>query len=120
MIIIDLPPPLSVNRTRRIDWTSEVRNSNWKRAADAYLLQAKRRPENPLKLQNIPCFELTITFDENQTGIDLDNGIKGICDYLVDREVIEDDGPKHMRKLTIEWGEAPEGARVTIIEREPK
>jgi Holliday junction resolvase RusA-like endonuclease len=113
-IVLDLPAPLSVNKQRRIDWTAEVRNSAWKKIADAFVLMAKRRPGNPLKLNRIPRFEITITFDEAQTGIDLDNGVKGILDFLVLREVIEDDGQKHMRKLTVEWGYAPEGARVTV------
>lgn len=113
-VVLDLPPPLSVNKQRRIDWSAEVRRTAWKKTADAFVLMAKRRPGNPLKLNRIPRFEITITFDETQTGIDLDNGVKGILDFLVLREVIEDDGPKHMRKLTIEWGYAPEGARVTV------
>jgi Holliday junction resolvase RusA-like endonuclease len=113
-VVIDLPAPISVNAVRRVDWSSMARTSQWKGAADAYIYQAKCRRDNPLKLENIQRFEITITFDENQTGIDLDNGVKGILDYLVDREVIEDDGPKHMRKLTVTWGEAPEGTRVTV------
>lgn len=113
-LVIDLPSPISVNATRRVDYTATVRSTEWKAVADAYVLQAKRRAQNPLKLENIQRFEIMIIFDENQTGIDLDNGIKGILDYLVDREVIEDDGPKHMRKLTVEWGYAPEGTRVTV------
>ena len=75
---------------------------------------AKRRPGNPLKLNRVPLFEVTIVLNEDKTEIDLDNGVKGILDFLVDREVIEDDGKKHMRRLTVEWGEAPEGARVFV------
>jgi Holliday junction resolvase RusA-like endonuclease len=113
-VVLDLPPPISVNALRRVDWSSTTRTTQWKKNADAHIMVAKRRRENPLKLENIPRFEITITFDENQTDIDLDNGVKGILDFLVDREVIEDDGPKHMRRLTVEWGSAPEGCRVTL------
>lgn len=113
-VALDLPPPLSVNRLRKIDWSAEVRNEAWKRGADAYVFMAKRDPKNPLKLARIPCFEVSLVFDESQTGIDLDNGVKGILDYLCFIGLIEDDGPQHMRRLTVEWGNAPSGARVTI------
>lgn len=113
-ISLDLPPPLSVNRLRKIDWNAEVRNEAWKRGADSYVFMAKRDPIRPLKLEPIPRFEVLLVFDENQTGIDLDNGVKGILDYLCFIRLIEDDGPQHMRRLVVEWGEAPTGCRVTI------
>lgn len=113
-VALDLPPPLSVNRLRKIDWSCEVRNEAWKRGADSYVFMAKRDALNPLKLQRIPRFEITLVFDENQTEIDLDNGVKGIVDYLCHIGLIEDDGPAHMRKLTVEWGEAPTGCRVAV------
>lgn len=113
-VSLNLPPPLSVNRLRKIDWASEVRNEPWKRGADSYVFMAKRDPRNPLKLSRIPRFEVLLVFDENQTGIDLDNGVKGILDYLCFIGLIEDDGPKYMRRLVVEWGEAPTGCRVTI------
>lgn len=113
-IALDLPPPLSVNRLRKIDWSAEVRNEAWKRGADSYVFMAKRDPISPLKLARIPCFEVSLVFDESQTEIDLDNGVKGIVDYLCFIGLIEDDGPKHMRRLTVEWGKAPSGCRVTI------
>lgn len=113
-VVLDLPPPISVNAMRRVDWSSMSRTTQWKRGADAYVFAAKRRADNPLKLERIQRFEVTITFDENQTGIDLDNGVKGILDYLCLVELIEDDGPKHMRRLVVEWGAAPTGCRVTV------
>jgi Holliday junction resolvase RusA-like endonuclease len=113
-VMLDLPIPISVNALRRVDWSSMVRTTEWKRQADALVMVAKRRPHNPLKFENIQRFEITLTFDERQTGIDLDNGIKGILDYLVLVEVIENDAPKNMRRLVVEWGEAPTGARATI------
>ena len=114
VITLDLPPPISVNRLRRIDWSSEVRSSAWKDQANRHVLMAKRRPDNPVKIERIERFEITIVLDENQNGIDLDNGIKGVIDYLCLIEVIAGDAPRHMRKLTVEWGEAPEGCRITI------
>lgn len=91
-----------------------MRNSAWKDQAYRHVLMAKRRPENPIKLERIEHFEITIVFDEKQTGIDLDNGIKGVLDFLCHVGLIKDDGPKHMRRLVVEFGEAPIGTRITI------
>ena len=113
-IWLDLPPPISVNRMRRIDWSASVRQTEWKRGADAYIYMAKRRKEHPLKLRSIERFEITLTFNESLTGIDLDNGVKGIIDYLCYAEVIAGDAPKNMRRLVVEFGYAPEGCRVTV------
>ena len=110
-VVLDLPPPISVNALRRIDWSASVRTSEWKQAANAHVLLAK---SNGLKLAPMQRFEITIKFDENQTGIDLDNGVKGIIDYLCLINLIEDDGPSYMRRLVVEWGEAPTGCRVTV------
>lgn len=113
-IVLDLPAPISVNALRRVDWSSHVRSSEWKEQANNYVLMAKRRRENPVKLHKIERFELDIVFDESQTGIDLDNGVKGIIDYLCYVDLIAGDAPKHLRKLTVAWGVAPEGTRVTV------
>jgi hypothetical protein len=37
-----------------------------------------------------------------------------LIDYLRRIEVIQNDSPKYFRKLTVEWGTAPEGCRVTV------
>jgi hypothetical protein len=42
-VILDLPAPLSVNRTRRIDRRSMPAQREWKRKADALFLLQKRR-----------------------------------------------------------------------------
>jgi Holliday junction resolvase RusA-like endonuclease len=113
-VVLDLPVPPSVNRTRKINWAHKRKVDAWKKVCDAYVLLAKARPINPLKLTKIPRFELTVTLSEERTGIDLDAGLKALIDYLRRVEVVEDDSQKHMRKLTVEWGCAPEGARVTV------
>jgi Holliday junction resolvase RusA-like endonuclease len=59
-------------------------------------------------------FELLIILSENHTRIDLDNGLKALIDYLRKIELIEDDSPKHMRRLVVEFGLAPFGCRVTV------
>lgn len=110
-IVLELPAPPSVNRTRKIDFTSLVKVNEWKDAADK-LVMALRRPGDPRRIKG--RFELLIVLNETRTGIDLDNGIKSILDYLHRIEVVEDDSPKFFRKLTVTWGDAPEGCRVTV------
>jgi Holliday junction resolvase RusA-like endonuclease len=113
-IILDLPPPPSVNRTRRLDYSSLRIINAWKNVANAYVLAAKGRVDQPLRLTKVPRFELFVTLSEQHTKIDLDNGLKALIDYLRKIELIEDDSPKHMRRLTVEWGNAPHGCRVTV------
>jgi Holliday junction resolvase RusA-like endonuclease len=113
-VVLDLPAPPSVNRTRKIDWKGKKQLTSWGNVADGFVLAAKGRKINPLQLRKIPRFELLITISEHHTKIDLDNGLKALIDYLRRIELIEDDGPKHMRRLTVEWGLAPFGARVTV------
>jgi Holliday junction resolvase RusA-like endonuclease len=113
-IILDLPPPPSVNRTRRIDWSSKRTVTAWINVADAYVLAAKGRTNNPLKMQKIARFELIVTLSEHHTKIDLDNGLKALIDYLRRIELIEDDSYRHMRRLVVQWGLAPHGCRVTV------
>jgi len=46
--------------------------------------------------------------------MDLDNCCKVLIDYLRRIELIANDAPKNMRRLVVEWGEAPEGVRVEV------
>ena len=112
--ILDLPAPPSVNRTRRIDFSSLRAVNAWKNVADAYVLAAKGRAVRPLRLVKISRFELHIVMSEHHSKIDLDNGLKALIDYLRKIELIEDDSPKHMRRLVVEFGLAPMGCRVTV------
>jgi Holliday junction resolvase RusA-like endonuclease len=113
-IVLDLPPPPSVNRTRKVDWTARRQVTAWHNVANAYVLAAKGRQVSPLKLTRVSRFELLIVLSERQTRIDLDNGLKALIDYLRKIELIEDDSPKHLRRLVVEFGTAPFGCRVTV------
>jgi Holliday junction resolvase RusA-like endonuclease len=113
-IVLDLPAPPSVNKVRRVDWSSVRVVKAWQNVSNAYVLAAKGRANSPLKLIKVPRFELHIVMSENHTKIDLDNGLKALIDYLRKIELIEDDSPKHMRRLVVEWGIAPFGCRVTV------
>jgi Holliday junction resolvase RusA-like endonuclease len=105
---LDLPAPLSVNRTRRINWAASHKIARWKARADALVMCQGRLPE---------CisgqFQVTVTLSED-SGLDADNTPKQIIDYLRRLKLIENDSPKHMRRVVIEFGEAPEGVRVTV------
>lgn len=113
-IVLDLPPPPSVNRTRRVDWSAIRGVKAWQNVANAYVLAAKGRAISPLKLAKISRFELLVVLSEHHSKIDLDNGLKALIDYLRRIELIEDDSPKHMRRLVVEFGLAPMGCRVTV------
>lgn len=113
-IVLDLPAPPSVNKVRRVDWSSVRVVKAWQNVSNAYVLAAKGRTNSPLKLTKVPRFELHIVMSEELSKIDLDNGLKALIDYLRKIELIEDDSPKHMRKLVVEWGRAPFGCRVTV------
>lgn len=112
-MVLDLPAPPSVNRTRRLDFSSLAIVNAWKNVANAYVLAMKRRENAPLKLMKMSRFELLIVFSE-RSKLDLDNGLKTLIDYLRKIEAIEDDSPKHMRRLVVEFGHAPMGVRVTV------
>lgn len=112
-ITLDLPAPPSVNRTRKLDFSSLRVSNAWKSVANEYVLVAKTRKISPLKLTKISRFELHIIMDES-SRTDLDNGLKILIDYLRKIELIENDSPKHMRRLVVGFGHAPFGCRVTV------
>lgn len=113
-IVLDLPAPISVNTIRRFDFSASKKLSEWKKHADQYVLAAKRHPENPVRLERIARFEIEIVLHEDHVKIDADNSAKHLIDYLRMIEVIENDAPKNLRKLTVMWGHAPAGCRVTV------
>lgn len=105
-VVIDLPIPPSVNKTRRIDWSAKSRMDAWARAADMGVMARKQ-------LRKVAgSFELRIVVTDSYRG-DLDNICKSLIDYLRRIEVIQNDSPKYMRKFSVEFGEC-EGCRVTV------
>ena len=116
-VMLDLPVPPSVNKTRRYDMASTRIVRDWKERAEPLVLAAKTSAINPLRLSKISRFEIAIVLSEDHTEMDLDNGIKTLIDYLKTLGVIRDDAKKNMRGLTVVWGEradAPEGCRVFV------
>jgi Holliday junction resolvase RusA-like endonuclease len=108
----DLPVPPSVNRTRKVDWRGKALRDDWKGRADMLVLaQTQGRPQTIAGQ-----FEAIITLRDGATRMDLDNAAKEIIDYARRTELVANDGPKHMRRLVVRWGDAPEGCRLTVRE----
>jgi Holliday junction resolvase RusA-like endonuclease len=109
--VLRLPPPLSVNKARRYDFSFSKTMKRWKERADAEILAAggmRRYAKMP------GPFEILIVVDANLCRIDLDNAAKGLIDYCKRLNLIIDDAPRYMRRVTLEWGHAPSGCTVTL------
>lgn len=112
-IVLDLPPPLSVNRTRKINWKAKGKVEKWVVRADMMIMsRGGLRRLGKIASQ----FEVHILLDERQCGVDADNTAKLLIDYCRRLELVVDDSKKFMRRLVVEWGEAPTGCRVTLRE----
>ena len=109
-IVLDLPKPPSVNRTRRMNWAASRDIARWKADADQLVLsQRVRRPTHP-----VPRYELHLTFDDSGK-LDLDNGLKQVIDYLRRIEITENDARNNLRRIVAEWGDVPAGCRVEVM-----
>lgn len=108
MIVLELPKPLSVNRIRRIDWRAYNRVTAWQAEADAMFLDQKRKLPPPIT----GPYEITITLRDG-SRMDLDNCTKLTIDCCRRFQLVADDSPKYMRKVTIQFGKT-DGCRVEI------
>jgi Holliday junction resolvase RusA-like endonuclease len=108
--ILDLPPPPSVNRTRRINWASRPAVKRWMMHADGLVTEQRAMRQSKLTGQ----FEATVILSEDHSGIDLDNSPKQIIDYARRLGFMVNDDRKHMRRVIIEWGFAPHGCRLIL------
>ena len=107
-IVLDLPPPLSVNRTRKIDWKAYPKVKEWIRQADFMFLTQKRSIPPVITGR----YEIILTLSDNVL-IDIDNTPKLVIDTVRRFRLVPDDNPNYLRKLTIELGNVA-GCRVTI------
>jgi Holliday junction resolvase RusA-like endonuclease len=116
-ITIDLPFPPSVNeiwRTRRSRepgkktqyYRSPVYQA-WLAESDATLMAMRPRPKKV-----VGHFTVRITLDQTRRRGDADNRNKGVLDWLQRAGLIENDSKAD--DVSIGWGEAPIGCRVTI------
>lgn len=109
--VLYLPAPPSVNKTRKVHWLGHQRLKKWQGRADMSIMAnggMRHIPRLPGR------FEAIITLDENLSKLDLDNAAKALIDYARRLGVIIDDNKKYMRRVTIEWGHAPHGCRLTL------
>jgi Holliday junction resolvase RusA-like endonuclease len=112
-IVIDLPFPPSGNRIWRVRKAGKnlvsisPEYANWRRQAD--LLTISMGSCKRVKRIAGP-FEAGIVLQRRRG--DLDNRIKGVLDWAQSRLLIADD--KFCEKLTVEWGDAPHGCRLTM------
>ena len=107
-IILNLPTPLSVNRTRKIDWRNYKKVTAWQRQADAAFLMQKRGLAPPI----LGRYEIILTLADG-SQIDADNVAKQVIDIAKRFQLVQDDSPTYMRRVVIEFGDV-EGCRVTI------
>lgn len=112
-IVLDLPMPISVNRIWRAHKSGKGHVSispeyrRWKNEADALAMStAQFRGLKPITGK----FEAKIVV--KRSAGDIDNRGKGVLDWLQSRGVILDD--KHCERITLEWGDAPTGCRVSL------
>lgn len=110
-VVLDVPVPPSVNKTRNVSWVGHRDYVAWKKEA-GWTIRANGQYAKAWR--NIHQYELTITLDEKQCKRDPGNIEKAASDFLKFMEIIVDDAPKFARRITIEWGEAPSGCRLTV------
>jgi Holliday junction resolvase RusA-like endonuclease len=109
-IMLDLPPPLSVNQSRRINWGYIKKHKEWQADADAIVMLEGKHKQKPI----LGRFRAFIVIDETKCRADPDNILKALFDYCKRLRLIEDDSPKYLREFTVKYGDAPEGVRLTL------
>lgn len=112
-VVLDLPVPPSVNRTRKVHWAGHRAYEAWKKTVGMHLV-ANGQYRTARKATKFVRYELTITLDETLCKLDPDNTAKAACDLLRSLELIPDDSPRFARRIVIEWGTAPDGCRLTL------
>lgn len=110
-IVIDIPVPPSVNKMRRWNKAAQPIIDAWVKHAHG-VVTASRTYKRELAIDG--PYELRIVLNEAMCRSDPDNVVKAGIDYLRRIELIRDDSPRYARRITIEWGEAPEGCRLIL------
>lgn len=109
-IVLDLPPPISVNRIWRKSKCGVIKSMaylRWIKRADAMLIELGQ-----LKgVRPIPG-KFTALILVKRSNLDLDNNSKSVLDFLQSRNFIVND--RLCEELTLRWGDAPTGCRVTV------
>lgn len=101
--LVNVAIPPSVNNLFANTANGRVKSGRyrtWRNAAGWDVKQQKARPiHGPV--------HLTYTYEEGATRADLGNLEKGATDMLVDLGLIDGDGPKVVRSITLQWGPGP-------------
>jgi Holliday junction resolvase RusA-like endonuclease len=111
-IVIDLPPPPSVNAIWRSGRKRVFRSkayTNWIAAADATVMANRQMPKKRIG----GLFAAHVTLSQKVRG-NIDNRIKGLLDFLQSREIIRNDSD--CKRLVVERGEAAAGCRLMLRE----
>lgn len=109
-VVLDLPPPVSVNRIWRKTKAGVIKSKNyerWIKRADAMLLELAQ-----LRGAKTIAVKFTAMIVVKRSNLDLDNNAKCVLDYLQSRRFILNDNL--CEELTLCWGDAPTGCRVTV------
>lgn len=109
-IVLDLPAPISVNRIWRKTKTGVIKSDayqKWIRRADAMLLETGQ-----IKGVKPIYGRFTALIIVKRSNLDLDNNSKCLLDFVQSRNFIVDD--KFCEELTLRWGNAPSGCRLTL------
>ena len=112
-VVIDVPVPPSVNRTRKVNWAAIPLVKKWKAKADM-LLMASGQYRQAKALAIHGPYDLTIVLNRKLCKQDPDNPVKAAIDYLRRIGLIANDSPKYAERTLIVWGEAPEGCRLIL------
>lgn len=80
--------------------------NTWRNAAGWQIkAQAQRRVTGPV--------DITYTFEDGGTKADLGNLEKAATDLLVSLHLIDDDGPKVVRSIKLQWGQV-DGLQIEV------
>lgn len=109
-IVLDLPPPVSVNRIWRKTKSGMIKSEayrQWTARADAMLIYTGQ-----LKGVKPITGTFTALLVVKRSNLDLDNNAKCVLDFAQSRHFIVND--KLCEELLLRWGHAPAGCRLTL------
>jgi|SRR5215469_8758582 len=110
-IVLDLPLPPSVNKTRRINWATYNEYKRWTVKADKHLVFYKQNRQAGID----GPYQILVEVGDTYLRGDLDNILKQLIDYCVSREFVGGDNKMRLREIRMKFVTAiPNACRVTI------
>lgn len=114
---LDLPMPPSTNSIWRYGRRGRPSKPylskeyvGWKAECDGLLMATQPRPK---KVTGPFVASVVLSQEERRGNEDADNRTKACLDWLQRVELIDNDSKAE--RVTVSWGEAPAGCRVTVI-----